>query len=73
MGNIKTIIFSIASSFIAILGIFFYGIKKGKSQKESQIIKKGIDDAIQTKAREDIRRNDDINDVVERMRKYSSK
>ena len=72
MLKIKSIIIAIGASILAILSIFIYGFSKGKKEKESEILKEGVKDALETKKREDDRRTDNIDDVIKRVQKYSN-
>lgn len=73
MISLKSMVISGLAALVSIASVFFYGVRKGRKSKESEIIKEGYKDAMATKIREDDRRNDNIDDVVKRMRKYSGK
>lgn len=73
MINIKSVLGTIGATIITIISIFFYGKSKGSKEKESEILKTGVNDALETKKKEHDRRNDSIDERVKRMREYSGK
>jgi len=73
VNKIKLIIASVSAAIFSLAGVFFYGLSKGKREKEYEILKKNAEDALETNKREEARRNDSIDDVVKRMRDYTDK
>lgn len=68
MPSLSTILAAIGATLATVIGIFCFAFTKGKKAKEGEVLKTGVDDALETKKREDARRDDTIDDVVKRLR-----
>ncbi len=67
-------IINLLTKFIAIIGgilaIFTLGSFFGKRSQKTEQLEKNFTDAIESKKRQNIRKNDDITAVRKRMQKY---
>ena len=70
---IKNLFTQIAAIIAAILAIFTIGNFFGKKSQKIEQLKEDFTDAVETKKRQNIRKNDDIVAVRKRMQKYIRK
>ncbi len=67
---IRNLLTKIAIIIGSILAIFTLGRFCGRKAERTEQLEKNITDAIESKKRQDIRKNDDIAAVRKRMQKY---
>ncbi|MBP7709871.1 MAG: hypothetical protein KA100_02230 [Rickettsiales bacterium] len=70
---IKNLFIQIAAFIAAILAIFTLGNFFGKKSQKIEQLKEDFTDAVESKKRQNIRKNDDIVAVHKRMQKYIRK
>ena len=58
-------------SFVIIIAVYIAGRRIGKKQERIENLEKSIDDAKTIKKNQNTRRNDNINTIRKRMRKYT--
>jgi hypothetical protein len=70
---IQNLLTRLAAIAGAIIAIFTLGNFYGKNSQKTKQLEEGFTDATESKKRQENRRNDDISDVKQRMRKYIRK